>query len=152
MPERRFVLSMDGGGMRGIVPALVLADIERRTGRRVADLFDLVGGTSTGGLLALGLVKPGGDGPQYRALDLVNLYAEEGDVIFHQSKLWRVRSLGGLAEERYDERPLERLLRDTYFVSRLKQLGRDLIERSDETLDALCRQLTEPRVSASAGP
>jgi patatin-like phospholipase/acyl hydrolase len=115
MPERRFVLSIDGGGMRGIVPALVLAEIEQRTGKPIADLFDLVGGTSTGGLLALGLVKPGGDGPQYRALDLVDLYAEEGDVIFAQSTLWKIRSLGGLAEERYDERPLEGLLRDKYF-------------------------------------
>jgi uncharacterized protein len=115
MPERRFVLSIDGGGMRGIVPALVLADIERRTGKRIAELFDLVGGTSTGGLLALGLLKPGGDGPEYRALDLVDLYAEEGDVIFDTSALRKIVTGGGLFEERYDERPLERLLRDRYF-------------------------------------
>jgi patatin-like phospholipase/acyl hydrolase len=46
------VLSIDGGGIRGLIPAVVLAEIERRTGRRIADLFDLIAGTSTGGILA----------------------------------------------------------------------------------------------------
>ena len=52
------ILSIDGGGIRGIIPAMVLADIERRTGRRIAELFDLIAGTSTGGVLALGLSVP----------------------------------------------------------------------------------------------
>ncbi len=42
------ILSIDGGGIRGIIPAMVLADIERRTGRRIAELFDLIAGTSRG--------------------------------------------------------------------------------------------------------
>ena len=46
------VLSIDGGGIRGLIPAVVLAEVERRTGRRIADLFDLIAGTSTGGILA----------------------------------------------------------------------------------------------------
>ncbi len=56
------ILAIDGGGIRGIIPATVLAEIERRTGARIADLFDLVAGTSTGGILALGLVKPDSSG------------------------------------------------------------------------------------------
>ena len=43
------ILSIDGGGIRGLIPALVLADIESRTGRAVAQCFDLIAGTSTGG-------------------------------------------------------------------------------------------------------
>jgi patatin-like phospholipase/acyl hydrolase len=50
MPKLVKVLSNDGGGIRGIVPASVLAEIERRTKRPVAKLFDLVAGTSTGGI------------------------------------------------------------------------------------------------------
>ena len=46
------VLSIDGGGIRGLIPAVVLAELEGRTGRRIAELFDLVAGTSTGGILA----------------------------------------------------------------------------------------------------
>ncbi|HET9061599.1 MAG TPA: patatin-like phospholipase family protein, partial [Acidimicrobiales bacterium] len=45
------VLSIDGGGVRGLVPAIVLADIERRTGRRICELFDVVAGTSTGAII-----------------------------------------------------------------------------------------------------
>ena len=56
------VLSIDGGGIRGLIPALVLAEIERRTGRRIAEMVDLVAGTSTGGILACGLTRPGPDG------------------------------------------------------------------------------------------
>ena len=46
------VLSIDGGGIRGLIPALVLAEIELRTERRIADLVDMIAGTSTGGILA----------------------------------------------------------------------------------------------------
>jgi patatin-like phospholipase/acyl hydrolase len=49
------VLSIDGGGIRGVVPAIVLAEIEERTGRPAAERFDLIVGTSTGGIPALGL-------------------------------------------------------------------------------------------------
>ena len=49
----RKILSIDGGGIRGVIPAAVLVEIEERTGRPVAELFDLIAGTSTGGLLAL---------------------------------------------------------------------------------------------------
>src|ERR1039458_3929071 len=52
------ILSIDGGGIRGIIPALVLARIEQLTNRPIARLFDLVAGTSTGGILALGLTIP----------------------------------------------------------------------------------------------
>ena len=51
----RRVLSVDGGGIRGIIPALVLAHLERQMGAPASELFDLIVGTSTGGILALGL-------------------------------------------------------------------------------------------------
>src|SRR3977135_2302107 len=54
--DRRFrILSIDGGGIRGIFPAAVLAGLERRYagGHSIASYFDLVAGTSTGGILAL---------------------------------------------------------------------------------------------------
>mgnify|MGYP001799178002 CR=1 FL=1 len=51
----RKLLSLDGGGIRGIIPAVLLAEIEKRTGKRIAQLFHLMAGTSTGGILALAL-------------------------------------------------------------------------------------------------
>jgi len=49
------ILSIDGGGIKGIAPASLLANIEERTGKKIIDYFDLIVGTSTGGIIALGL-------------------------------------------------------------------------------------------------
>ncbi len=73
------VLSIDGGGVRGIVPAMLVAELEQRTGRNAADLFDLIVGTSTGGVLALALTRPGPDGrPESTAAELIRLGRHEG--------------------------------------------------------------------------
>lgn len=57
------VLSLDGGGVRGIISALVVLEIVNRTGRPVTELFDHVAGTSTGSILACGLTAPHPDDP-----------------------------------------------------------------------------------------
>jgi patatin-like phospholipase/acyl hydrolase len=104
------VLSIDGGGIRGIVPATVLAALEQRTGRPVCDLFDLIGGTSTGGILALALTRPGERGPRWSAAEIVGLYREEGPRIFSRSLGKRITSVEGLLDERYDNGPLREVL------------------------------------------
>jgi patatin-like phospholipase/acyl hydrolase len=102
------VLSIDGGGIRGIIPAMVLAEIERRTGELTSDVFDLVAGTSTGGILALGLTKPGQGGKsEYSAERLIELYESEGHKIFDRSVWHRIHSVGGLAEEKYPSKGIE---------------------------------------------
>ena len=88
------ILSIDGGGIRGLIPALVLEEIERRTGKPAARLFDLIAGTSTGGILAAGLCVPGPtQAPRYPAHDLVSLYREHGQEIFHADPVRRITSL-----------------------------------------------------------
>jgi patatin-like phospholipase/acyl hydrolase len=105
------VLSVDGGGIRGVIPAMVLADLEERTGKHTADLFDLIAGTSTGGIIALALTVPGPDGkPRWTANDLVGLYLTEGPRIFHHSIGQMLESGLGLLDEKYDARPLEEAL------------------------------------------
>ena len=60
------ILSIDGGGIRGLLPVMVLAELERRTDKPIADMFDFIAGTSTGALLALGLTVPDEAGrPRY---------------------------------------------------------------------------------------
>jgi len=111
------VLSIDGGGIRGLIPALILDRIEKALGQPTCFLFDLVAGTSTGGILALALVKPRSEGgvlPAYSAGNLVGLYAERGGEIFSRS-LWKgVGSAGGLLDERYPAENLESILK-AYF-------------------------------------
>ena len=100
------VLSIDGGGIRGLIPAIVLTDIERRTGRRIAELFDLVAGTSTGGILACALTAPSTEDPavpRLSAEELAGLYETEGPKIFSRSLLKRLVSLEGFVDERYDD-------------------------------------------------
>ena len=81
------ILSIDGGGIRGIIPARVLAAIEERTGVPTAENFDLIAGTSTGGILALGLSRPDNEGnPQFTAADLANIYGERGEEIFNRDQ------------------------------------------------------------------
>jgi uncharacterized protein len=110
------ILSIDGGGIRGLIPAIVLAEIEARTGRRIAELFDLVAGTSTGGILACALTAPARGKPRYRAEELSALYETEGPRIFSRSLGRRIASADGLLDERYDDRglhgALERYLGD----------------------------------------
>ena len=102
------VLSIDGGGIRGIIPAMVLAEIERRTSKTTSELFDLVAGTSTGGILALGLTKPGEGGkPEYSAKRLIELYETEGGKIFSIPVWHRLRSGWGVAEEKYPSEGVE---------------------------------------------
>ena len=124
------ILAIDGGGIRGIIPATVLMEIERQTGKPIADLFDLVAGTSTGGILAAGLAKPGPDGrPVYTAADLRELYLRETAAIFPQS-LWG-RTLRPIAEK-YPSRGIEGVLREFFGESRLKHALCDLLLTSYE--------------------
>ena len=104
------VLSIDGGGIRGIIPAMVLAEIEERTKKPIAQTFDLIAGTSTGGILALGLAMPGDGGRRYTAGELIELYENEGASIFSG----RAGTIRNLFEERYPSAGVEEVL-DRYF-------------------------------------
>ncbi|MEQ1725876.1 MAG: CBASS cGAMP-activated phospholipase [Sphingopyxis sp.] len=114
-PEgRRFrILSIDGGGIRGILPASILAEFERQYlgGISAGDYFDLIAGTSTGGIIALGLSIG------LPASEILDLYFDHGEEIFPVAKrplasikrLWaKARSL---AYYQYDRQPLEGELR-----------------------------------------
>ncbi len=104
------VLSIDGGGIRGVIPAVLLEHIEKQTKQRVADLFDLIVGTSTGGIIAAALTC-GGEDQERRmsAGSLVKLYTERGREIFPQSA-WR--GLRSLFDERYDDAGLKAILHE----------------------------------------
>ena len=119
---RTRILSIDGGGIRGLIPALVLAEIERRAGKPVSELFDLVAGTSTGGILACGLTLPGeGPAPKYTAAELVEFYEREGPGIFSRSLGKQITSLGGVIDERYPSEPLRDALERAFGDTRLRE-------------------------------
>lgn len=116
------VLSLDGGGIRGIIPAMVLAEIENRTRKPISLLFDLIAGTSTGGLLALGLAKPDAEGkPQFSAADMVRLYENNGREIFSRSCWYRITSLGFLADYKYPPDGMKRVYTRNFGRTYLKE-------------------------------
>ena len=115
---KKMILSVDGGGIRGLIPAIVLAELERRLGDRgktkpLCKYFDLMAGTSTGGIIVAGLACPREDSPSEpvcSAQDLVDLYEDEGGEIFERGFFSRLRSAltnpAGLFDERYSSTPL----------------------------------------------
>ncbi len=116
------VLSIDGGGIRGIIPAMILKDIEEITGERISNLFDLIGGTSTGAMIALGLTMPGDDGkPRFSAKDIMKFYEDNGKRIFHRSLWRRVESAWSLLDEKYSPRGIEDVLEEYFGETRLKE-------------------------------
>jgi patatin-like phospholipase/acyl hydrolase len=115
------VLSIDGGGIRGIIPAMLLEHIEARTGKRIAELFDLIAGTSTGGILALGLTTPDAHGhPKYTAAQLRALYETRGEDIFSRSVWHMMRAVGSALEEKYPSDGVEGVLKEYFGDTRLK--------------------------------
>ncbi len=73
------ILSIDGGGLLGTFPASFLAAIEAHIERPIGDFLDLIAGTSTGCIIAIGL------GMGMRASDLLDLYVKRGPTIFGQN-------------------------------------------------------------------
>lgn len=120
MPGPIKVLSIDGGGIRGVIAARILQEIETRARRPLGQAFDLIAGTSTGGIIACGLAKP--DGPLSTA-QLLQLYLQRGSEIFHRS-LWRtVTTVGGVADERYPAEPIEEVLKQILGDTKLSHVG-----------------------------
>jgi patatin-like phospholipase/acyl hydrolase len=87
MAKKFKILSIDGGGLRGIVPLLILREIENKTGKRIHELFDLITGTSTGGIIACGLsCTRDGKTPAITLEKLIELYTAEREVTMFKSR------------------------------------------------------------------
>lgn len=110
------ILSIDGGGIRGILPGTILSYIENELKKEDKDAsigkyFDFIAGTSTGGILALLYLYADENGKyQYSANEALNLYLKNGGKIFDVSLKKKIGSLFGLIDEKYSEKELERTL------------------------------------------
>lgn len=105
------ILSLDGGGIRGVFPAAFLARLEESIEGPIGRYFDLIAGTSTGGIIAIGL------GLGLSARDILKLYEEQGPTIFDQQHggltSWarqRMRDLVHVVAPKYSSEPLRRAL------------------------------------------
>lgn len=97
------ILSLDGGGIKGLFSAAVLAAIEEDLNVEITDHFDLITGTSTGGLIAIGL------GLGLRPREIVEFYLREGSAIFPKYFGWK--SIQHWMYRKFSSAPLEMALR-----------------------------------------
>lgn len=132
LPPKRLVkiLSIDGGGVRGIIPAAILENLESRLPQngRLAEYFDIISGTSAGGILALMLTVPDADGkPEYSA----SYIAEESLVLskaaFSRS-LWHILKSGsGWFDAKYDGEPLKANFQRYFQDKKLNQVVTNVV-------------------------
>jgi predicted acylesterase/phospholipase RssA len=129
--ERKTVrlLSIDGGGIRGLIPAVILAGMQKMLGSTpLVDLFDVVSGTSTGGLIALGLTVPGANGkPMYTADDMVQLYTQDGSRIFSRSFWYRLCSLRGWIRPKWPTTGIDAVLAEKFQSVELKDALKEVV-------------------------
>lgn len=129
------VLSVDGGGMRGIVPATFLETMEKISGLGIAEIFDVVVGTSTGAILTVGLtVANENNKPKYKASDFVKLYQDMGEVIFHKNRSI-LEVLDGITRPSYDPSGYEKLLKEYFKDATLSEALTELAVPSIELED-----------------
>lgn len=127
------VLSIDGGGIRGIIPAAVLAEIEKQTGEPIAKSFDLIAGTSTGGILACGLAQTEDNKIKKTAEQLKGLYSSpEGKAIF-KKPLGFLNMLRLGFTSRFKAKNLEKLLEKEFGEADLKSTATNLLITSYDT-------------------
>ena len=124
------ILSIDGGGIKGVFPAAYLAEIEKRflDGRSIADHFDMIAGTSTGGIIALALAHG------MTAQQALQIYVERGDRIFPTLKGWRrwARGLRWLFKPKHDQAVLQAELEGVFGDTLLNDACKRLVIPSFE--------------------
>ena len=128
------ILSVDGGGIRGIIPALVLAAIEDVMKKPVRELFDFFAGTSTGGILSLLI-----NNPEFIPADrLADIYNNDGaNRIFKKNFFTEATYL--FRSAKYDKRGIESVLAEKFKKAQLKDILKPVLISSYETE---CRNAT----------
>lgn len=123
MSDRFQILSLDGGGLKGIFTASFLAAMEEITGTRIVDKFDLIAGTSTGGIIAIAL------GLGFSPKEILNFYKERGKEIFPAQTRWSrtMVSVKWVVQRKYPAEPLRQALHDYFGDRRLGHSTKRLI-------------------------
>lgn len=164
------ILSIDGGGIRGIIPIKILAALENKlgNGRSITDYFDIMCGTSAGGILVLLLNIPDDDGnPKYKATDVSKIYKEFGKNVFYRSPLQILKSMDGWLGDKYSsdnlQKYLNRLMGNYIITESVKDIiipAFDLLEernyffKRNKALDDINRQffMKDIALATSAAP
>ena len=131
MPSYR-ALCIDGGGINGLVSAVILAQFEKyliqfsgNENSRLCDYFDFFSGTSAGGILCGTYLYPSeeNDGrPKFSADEVVELYKSLGKEIFNKTILRKLYSLNGIIHPKYSDKNLIKVFDEIYGDTRYSEL------------------------------
>ncbi|CAF1418381.1 unnamed protein product [Rotaria sordida] len=135
--EHYNILSIDGGGMRGLIPAIWMSELEQKTGLSSSSMFHMMAGTSTGAIITASLSlpdKPGSRQPRFRATDVVELYTTKSERIFTRASwiqkysktlaTYTADGRNGLFDEYFGDARLSQALTDLVITT--TQLGSDI--------------------------
>lgn len=129
MSKKITILSLDGGGIRGIIPCIILKYIEEQLQKKdnpnakLGDYFDLIAGSSTGGILASILLFPDEKGKaKFSIQKAFEMYANKGEDIFYVSFWERLINPFGLFNEKISQDELEKHLQEFFGDLELKDL------------------------------
>ena len=130
MPYR--ILSLDGGGMRGVLSAKILEIFEDLIKQPLHEYFDLIAGTSTGSILAAGIAK------KKNSKQLVDLYVDNGNRIFPYTGLWGYLNLkrrwklirnSGFSAPKFSHKGIKRVLQEQFGNTTLSQINNDSLPK-----------------------
>jgi uncharacterized protein len=116
------ILSIDGGGIRGVIPAVILYDLENQLKKPISQIFDMVAGSSIGGVIALSLTMPDSENqPLHSTLDLVDFFIDLRKDIFKSSLRHSIKTLGGLIGPQYESDGFKDILNKRFGNKMLSQ-------------------------------
>lgn len=129
MSSKIRILSLDGGGIRGIISCVILKYIEEQLQKqdnpnaKIGDYFDLIAGTSTGGLITALLLFPDGNKQaKFSVEEALNLYAKKGNDIFSVSFFEHLLNPFGLLKEKISDTNIEKQLDEVFGNLQLQEL------------------------------
>lgn len=129
MKNYKNILSIDGGGIRGVVALVMLVEIEKATGKKCCELFDLIAGTSTGSIIACSLASG------MPASEVLKNYKEMANSVFSSRiRRWVNRFIRvfyqGFSSPKHDLRKLSKALKKVFHDTELRDLHTDVLVTS----------------------
>ena len=132
-PPPYLILSIDGGGIRGMIPITILAHIEEELGVPIGQIFDCIAGTSIGGILALALTQPDPKAPHHpkmTAKQVAQFLKEKGPSVFERTTMQAIKSVDGVRTPKYTNDNLKQILLEQFGDTKLSEAITDVLTPS----------------------
>lgn len=132
-PPPYLILSIDGGGIRGMIPITILAHIEEELGAPIGQIFDCIAGTSIGGILALALSQPHPENPnlpKMTACEVAQFLKEKGPIVFERTTMQAIQSVDGVRTPKYTNNNLKQILVEQFGDTKLNEAVTDVLTPS----------------------